>query len=259
MKRALQTGNILALVFALVANFLVGAQILALPSINEISDKYASVLTPATYAFSIWSLIYTLLVLFVIYQARDLFKPRKENTLPERVGPWFIIASICNGLWTYVFVNEWIALSVIILLVLTVSLYIVLWRLRIALDNTSAKTIGFVWWPLMLYTGWVTVASVVNIASWFTSIGFPISPLVASIILVLLTVALLVLLITRNTRELLLACIWGITAIGSLQMQSEATQLVGIAAFTVASMLLIAVAIHAFANVRSNEIVKASR
>src|SRR5690606_13141587 len=102
-------------------------------SINEISDKYATYLTPAGYAFSIWSLIYVLLVVLTVYQMRDIFKQREENDLPEAIGPWFIIANICNGLWTYVFVNEFIGLSVGILLLLTGSLYALLWRLRIAI------------------------------------------------------------------------------------------------------------------------------
>ena len=181
MKRTWQIGNILALIFALVANFLVGAQILDVAAINEVSDKYATFLTPATYAFSIWSVVYVLLTVFVVYQARDIFKPQKENDLPEKVGPYFIIASVCNGLWTYVFVSDLIGLSVVLLVVLTASLYILLAKLRIATYDARPMTIACVWWPLMLYTGWVTIATVVNIASWLQSISVELSALAASI------------------------------------------------------------------------------
>ena len=132
MKRFWQIGNISALMFALIMNFLVGTQPLNVPSIGDMSDKYATLLTPASYAFSIWSLIYLLLISFVIYQARDLMKPRATNNLPQKIGPWFIIASICNGLWTYIFVSELVGLSVVMLLTLTLALYILLWRLNIA-------------------------------------------------------------------------------------------------------------------------------
>lgn len=248
MKRIWQLGNILSLLFALVANFLVGAQILNLSSINEISDKYATLLTPAGYAFSIWSLIYVLLVVFAVYQARDIIKPRKENDLPQKIGPFFIIASICNGLWTYVFVNELVGLSVVILLVLTGSLYYLLWRLKIAVDTPSIKTIVCVWWPLLIYTGWVTVASVVNIASWFASIDVPISELAACVTLAVLAVSLLALLIKRNVRELVLASTWGIVAIGVQQMQLSGSGAVVITVFAVTGILLIAVGIHAYIN-----------
>jgi hypothetical protein len=259
MKRLWQLGNILALFFALVANFLVGAQLLSLPSINEISDKYATYLTPAGYAFSIWSLIYILLIVFVVYQARDMLRSRSENNLPQTVGPFFIIASICNGLWTYVFVSEMVGLSVVILLLLTVSLYVLLWRLKIAVDDPPIKTIICVWWPLMIYAGWVTVASVVNIASWLESLNVTLTPLFASAVLIGLGGILGTLLITRNVRELLLACAWGIAAIGVQQIQVSGSQVVLIVALTVAGLLFIAVCIHAYMNRHSNSLAKLMR
>lgn len=252
MKRFWQSANILSLLFALIANFLIGAQLLNLPAIDDISDKYASYLTPAGYAFAIWSLIYVLLVAFAVYQARDIVRPRSENDLPLKVGPWFIIASICNGLWTFVFVSEMIGLSVVILLCLTASLYILLWRLRVAVDDPPLKTIAFIWWPLMIYTGWVSVASIVNIASWLESRQITLTTLYANIILIGLAIILLALLIKRNVRELLLACAWGVAAIGVQQMQTGGNQSVANTALIIAVLLVVAVAVHAYVNRRSN-------
>lgn len=251
MKRIWQIGNILTLVFALVANGLISAQVLGLPAISDISDKYATYLTPAGYAFSIWSLIYVLLIVFVVYQARDIFKPRDENDLPQRVGPWFIIASICNALWTYVFVSDLVGLSVILLLLLTVALYVLLWRLDIAMNQLKFAVIACVWWPLLIYTGWMTVASVVNVASWLDSLGMTVSLLWSNLALIGLGVGLLALLILRNVRELLLACIWGIASIGVQQAQPLGDQSVMITAFTVAGILLVAVIAHAYQNRKS--------
>ena len=259
MKRLWQLGNILTLLFALVANILVGAQLLGLPSINEISDKYATYLTPAGYAFSIWSLIYVLLIMFVVYQARDIVKPRPENDLPQKVGPFFIIASICNGLWTYVFVNEMVGLSVVILLLLTGSLYVLIRRLNIAVDNPPIKTIVNVWWPLMVYAGWVTVASVVNIASWLESVNVALTPLFVNIVLILLGGILMFLLIARNVRELLLACIWGILAIGVQQMREFGNQDVSIVAVSVAGLLFLAVCVHAYHYRQSSPFLRRAR
>lgn len=255
-KRWWQLGNILSVIFALVANFVVGAQLLSLPSISEISDKYATYLTPAGYAFSIWSLIYVLLVVLAVYQARDLFKPRRDNTLPQQMGPWFIIANVCNGLWTYIFVNDLVALSVAVLVVLTVSLFVLLWKLKIALKNPPLSVIACVWWPLMIYTGWVTVASVVNIASWLASMGVSVTPELASVVLVSLGVALLTLLIYRNLREVLLACIWGIVAIGVNQVMIDGNGSVAITAFTISGMLLVAVVGHALMNRNNNSLLQ---
>lgn len=256
MKRFWQLANIFALAFALFANGVVGAQLLSLPSINDVSDSYATFLTPAGYAFSIWSVIYALLIVFVVYQARDLFRPRKENVLPQKVGPFFIVASVCNGLWTYVFVNDLIGLSVVILLTLTVSLYILLYRLRIAIDNPPFSVIFCVWWPLLLYTGWVTIASIVNVASWFDSLGLVINAVAASGVIVIAGAILAGLLYKRNVRELLLACSWGIAGIGLNQGESSDGKIVAFTAFATVSVLLVLIAIHGYMNRQSSPLYK---
>lgn len=251
MKRFWQIANILALIFALVANFLVSTQQLDVPSIRDISDKYATFLTPATYAFSIWSLIYLLLIGLAVYQARDLIRPIKTNTLPTDIGPYFVIASILNGLWTYLFVKDLVGISVIVLLSLTALLYILLFRLGIAMRQPPFKVLLFVWWPLMLYTGWVTIAAVVNIATWGNSIGVIIGPVVACLVLIAIGVVLLLLLLRRNMRELLFASTWGIAAIGVNQAGSGGNTLVASTAYSVSAVLLIAVIIHALKNMNS--------
>ena len=246
MKLFWQIANIASVIFALVLNFLTGAQILNLPAINEVSGTYATLLTQAGYAFSIWSLVYILLVVFAVYQARDIFKPHKDNDLPLTMGPLFVIANICNGLWTYIFVQELIGLSVFVLLLLTTSLYLLLYRLKIAVYDAPLEVIALSWWPLLIYTGWVTVATVVNIASWFDSIGVTISPLIASSVLVILAAVLLALLITRNVRELLLASAWGIAAIGVAQV--EGNQAVMVTAFGASGILVAAILVHGYMN-----------
>lgn len=254
-----QVANVLSVLFALAMNGLVGAQLIGLPAINVISDKYATLLTPAGYAFGIWSLIYTLLLLFAVYQARDVFNPKQINDLPPKMGPWFVIANICNGLWTWLYVQEWMGLSVLVLVLLTGSLYVLLVRLRIALDDVSAKTITFVWWPLLIYTGWVTVATVANGANWLKSISIEMSTLMAIGVLCAIGAALIVLMIFRSVRELLLAAAWGIGAIGAAQLDGSGNRIVAIVALTVAAVLLVAVAVHGYSNRRRSILAKLYR
>lgn len=229
------------------ANFLTGAQILDLPAIGEISDRYATYLTPAGYAFSIWTLIYLLLIVFVVYQARDLRDPRDDNDIPQRLGPLFIVASICNGLWTYVFVKEWVGLSVVVLLTLTATLYAALWRLGVGTTRPSTKDFLMVWLPLMLYTGWVTAAAIVNIATYLDSMDVTVSPLAAIVVIVVLTVALLTLLFTRNLRELLFSCAWALVAVGLRQIELSQSTSVAIVALVCAGILILAMLVHGIA------------
>ena len=252
MKRIWQILNILSVAFALFMNYIVGAQIIDVPAITEVSDAYATLLTPATYAFSIWSLIYFLLIVLAVYQAWDFFKPDRKNSLPMKLGPSFILANIGNALWTYVFVSGLIGLSVIILLGMVAALFLSLKRFDIATYDAPIKTIIFVWWPLMFYTGWVLVASIVNIASWLASIGITLGPFNVLTILILLCNLLLVLLYTRNLRELVLASTWGIVAVGVHLLQSGESLVATTAAFTVSLLLLAATAMHGYANRHRN-------
>ena len=41
---------------------------------GELSDMYPNLFTPAGFTFSIWGLIYTALFVYIIFQARSLFK-----------------------------------------------------------------------------------------------------------------------------------------------------------------------------------------
>ena len=252
MKRIWQILNILSVAFALFMNYIVGAQIIDVPAINEVSDTYATLLTPATYAFSIWSLIYFLLIVLAVYQAWDFFKPDRKNSLPMKLGPSFILANIGNALWTYVFVSGLIGLSVIILLGMVAALFLSLKRLDIATHDAPIKTILFVWWPLMFYAGWILVASIVNVASWLASIGIQIGPFAALAVLAVLCSLLLVLLYTRNLRELVVASTWGLIAIGVHLLQSDESVVAVTSAFTVSSILLTATAVHGYMNRHKN-------
>lgn len=256
-KRLEQIGIILSLAFALLMNFLIGANVLNLPAINQISDRYATLLTPAGYAFAIWSIIYTLLIVLAVYQARDIFKSQAGNNLPQKLGALFVISNICNGVWTYIFVKEWLGLSVAVLLILTACLYTLLARLRIATYDAPAKVIVCVWWPLLIYTGWVSIASIVNIASWLQSVGVTLSPVAVCILLVIVGAGLVLLLIKRNVRELLLASIWAIVAIGVEQIRMPSgNHFVATTAFAVAGILFVAVGSHAYKNRQTNIIAK---
>jgi benzodiazapine receptor len=66
----LKVSNILAFIFTIIVNSLAGSTTLIGGKVTaEISDANFTLITPAGYTFSIWGIIYTLLGIFVIYQA----------------------------------------------------------------------------------------------------------------------------------------------------------------------------------------------
>jgi hypothetical protein len=62
----------------------------------EISDRYPTVVTPAGYAFSIWTLIYVGLLAFSVYQAIP-----KHLERFGRVRTLYIASCVLNCAWIY--------------------------------------------------------------------------------------------------------------------------------------------------------------
>lgn len=122
---------------------------------GELSDKYDSLVTPAGFAFSIWSLIYLLLAVFI-------WKVWKEHkTHNNYTGPllkWFILQAIFNMTWLISWHYELIGLSVFIMLGLLVSI-ISIYR-YVTFHNRWRL-------PWSVYLGWISVATIVNISVFF--------------------------------------------------------------------------------------------
>jgi len=252
-KKLLQIGNLLSVVFAIVANYWT-ATASSLPKISAVSENYTTFLTPADYAFSVWLVIYVMIALLALYQARDVFKSDDNNRLPAKMAGWFMVANVCNGLWTYVFVEGYTGLSVAVILTLLASLLILIKRLQIAVFDAEMSTVLFVWWAILPYAGWVLVASVVNIASWLTKLGVTIAAHTSALVILALGLLLSLLLWTRNVRSLVLASIWGIVAIAANSY--TATPTVGITAAGVSALLLLETAMHAYRNRAKNPLAK---
>ncbi|MFM2320422.1 MAG: hypothetical protein RLZZ215_3043, partial [Pseudomonadota bacterium] len=67
-------------------------------TVADISAQYQTLLTPADYAFSIWGLIYLLLIGFLWYQWKTHALGQDEHSLAP-AGIWFSLSNLFNGLW----------------------------------------------------------------------------------------------------------------------------------------------------------------
>ena len=64
-----------------------------------VSKEYNSLFAPADYAFSIWGLIYLLLLVYVLFQ---LFTTRLDTKGSEtQIAFWFVISCIVNIGWIF--------------------------------------------------------------------------------------------------------------------------------------------------------------
>jgi hypothetical protein len=78
----LQLLNIVAVAITILVNALSNTSLLGGKNVGEISDSYPTLFTPAGYVFSIWGVIYTLLLIFIVYQfsARAMTKSQEEHS-----------------------------------------------------------------------------------------------------------------------------------------------------------------------------------
>lgn len=214
----LQVSNIIALVITLIMNFLSGIGLINEKSVGEVSDNYPNLFTPAGFTFSIWSIIYLFLILYVVFQAKDVFKSEKENMVfIEQISIFFILSCVLNSVWLVVWLYELILLSLIIMILLLLDLIIIYLRLNIAREDVDRKVKILVWIPFSLYLGWISIATIANTTVFLVSInwdGFGISPFIWTIIILIVALILtLAVLFTRKDIIYPLVTIWALFGI----------------------------------------------
>lgn len=258
MKKALQIGNGLALGSTVFINYLSNTGLMNNSTIGEISDDYRSLFTPAGYTFAIWGIIYLFLFAFAIYQGRSLFVKVKDDSFVLKTGWWFIASCLFNSLWVFAWIYEYTGLSCIFIVLLLISLLIIVLNNRMELNDERFPIIAFVWWPFVIYTGWVSVASIANVSTYLVKIGwdgFGLSDTVWT--LVMITIAIVVNLIVtwkRNMREFALVGAWALVGIGNANNGINDT--VANFAFVGAGLLLVSSAIHGYKNRATNPFIK---
>lgn len=154
-----QITNIVALGAVLTINALANIVPLNGVTTGEVSDSFPSLFTPAGYVFSIWGLIYALLIVFVIYQA---LPPQKDNPRLEKLGYAFAVSCAFNFAWIFAWHYRIIWLSELIMLGLLASLIVCYLRLGVGKQAVSRTEALAVRLPFSVYLGWITVATVAN-------------------------------------------------------------------------------------------------
>ena len=170
-------GNLAA--FAIVILFNVSSNALPIndQAMPEISAKYPSLFTPAGFTFSIWGVIYLMLLIFVIWQA---LPAQRSNKKVANISKYFQINCLMNALWIVVWHYDLLALSLVVMLVILATLILIYRALITSIDAASPIEHIALHLPFSLYTGWISLATIANasalqIASgwddvWLTSV-----------------------------------------------------------------------------------------
>jgi hypothetical protein len=214
----LKWANIAAFVVTLIVNGLAATALINGKSTAAISDKYATLVTPAGYVFSIWSVIYVLLFVFVAFQA---LPNQKDKPFQRRVGVLFLLSCIFNIAWIFLWQYEYITLSVPLIFALLASLIAIYLRLNIGKANVPMIEKLSVHLPFSVYLGWITVASIADVAAALVSVswgGFGISNETwAILVIVVALIIALTVTVTRRDIGYDLVIIWALIGIAANQ------------------------------------------
>ncbi|MHA6249534.1 hypothetical protein ACXYMU_16440 [Pontibacter sp. CAU 1760] len=189
-------------------------------TIGEVSASYPALFTPAGITFSIWGLIYLGLTAFCAYHLIKAFKASPDheaNVALQRIGYLFMGNNLATGLWTIAWVNEWLAVSVLLIILQLVTLLAMHLRLGIYNPARAAASRWLTQVPLSLYFGWIIIATVANISSALVGAawgGFGLSEATwAVIIIALATLIVSFVVMSRSNPVVGLVGIWALYGI----------------------------------------------
>jgi benzodiazapine receptor len=195
----LRSLNVLAFAVTVTVNALASSLALNGRTTAEVSDLYPTLVTPAGYVFSIWGLIYVLLLVFVVFQA---LPGQREKPFLQQISVLFVLSSVFNVMWLFLWHYDPIVLSVALMFGLLATLIAVYLRLGIGKTSVTLKERVFVHLPFSVYLGWITVASIANVAAALVSVqwdGFGLANDVWAVLVI--AVALLITLAVIATRK----------------------------------------------------------
>ena len=152
--------RIISMTIAFLAVVTMNALANALPingqTTGEISNRLPVLFTPAGYVFSIWSVIYILLAIWIIgFWVR--YKKDKE-TPSIAITIYFILTAISNISWLLLWHYEYFAWSIAAMIAYLISLIL----LYLQYNNNERKFTERL--PISVNMGWISVATITNIS-----------------------------------------------------------------------------------------------
>lgn len=179
--------NVIFFILTLIINYLGSSGFFNGKSQAEVSAKYSTLITPAGFSFSIWGIIYSLLLITLIY----FFAKRKDPIvakLIQLISPLFIVSCLLNMGWIISFSYELMWLSTLLILGMTLSLLLIIERIY---KHRAEFPTGLAGFSFTLYGAWVFIASILNISILLVQLnwgGFGISDSIWTIITLFLAI-----------------------------------------------------------------------
>lgn len=239
----LRWANIVVFVLTIVVNSLAGSTtIIGGRNTAQVSDANPTLITPAGYVFSIWGIIYMLLAVFVVYQA---LPGQQGKDCQKKIGLLFVLSSVVNIVWLFLWQFEYLSLSVVLMFLLLATLISIYLRLGVGKSKVALGERLAVHLPFSVYLGWITVASIANVATTLVSLnwdGFGVSPETwAAVVLAVALTITVIMLVTRKDVAYALVIIWALVGIGVRQSGNQTIVMLTDAGAVIVAVVLIAV------------------
>lgn len=151
-KTLLKILNLITFIIMLAINVLAITNLFGTTT-SEVATSIPTLIMPLTITFSIvWTIIYLMLLIYMIYQ---LFKPNDT-------GIYLVFANLLNALWVLSFNLKLFFVSLVVIVVLDITLFILVDRLNDA--NRFVKT------TFSIYHAWINVATLIAVFSFISSV-----------------------------------------------------------------------------------------
>lgn len=149
--------NLVFLTAMIVMNYLANALPINNRSTGELSDALPNLFVPAGITFSIWGVIYLLLMIFSLLQFRA-----ENQAVVNKIGWVFVISCLFNMLWILAWHYQKLPLSLLIMAGLLLSLVMI---------NTSIRDLpfGLIKAAFGVYLGWICIATIANVTALLVS------------------------------------------------------------------------------------------
>jgi len=137
----------------IVMNYLANALPLNNKTTGELSDSFPNLFVPAGITFSIWGVIYLLLIVYCIVQ----FTGSNQEVILN-IGWLFGVSCVLNALWIVFWHYGKLPLSLIVMLGMLVSLIYI---------NILARNLpfGIIKATFGIYLGWICIATIANVTT----------------------------------------------------------------------------------------------
>lgn len=211
------------------------------PGIGEVASRFPTLIGAAGYAFSIWGLIFVLVVALGIWQ---LLPANRMHPLLRIVQIPASLAFLLCAIWMPVFTAGAFHLAAALLVVAAILLLYCLLQLQPARHGSRAEKI-LLWAQGSLFAAWVTLAAALNLAQLRAATGLLSSvPLLAFSLGLLLAAGTVLAIVNHRQRGnpvWVATAVWALLAI-FVQQSAAGTRdaaITGCSALALAGLLLL--------------------